>query len=97
MLTLHVGNKAYPVADFAAASARYEQARGTRGASRMPQGRITDERGVDVARVSYNGRVWAPGPWQSGDEPLYDKNGFYGDPQDLPRVNGVPQYPTVGR
>jgi hypothetical protein len=25
-------------------------------------GDVYDERGVNVARVSYNGRVWEPGP-----------------------------------
>ena len=26
-----------------------------------------------VATVSYNGRVWAPGEWQPGQEPLTDE------------------------
>jgi hypothetical protein len=35
-------------------------------------GGIVTRAGVPIARVSYNGRVWAPGNWQPGDQPLYD-------------------------
>lgn len=35
-------------------------------------GRVKDGRGCLVARVSYNGCVWGPAPWQSGAVPLYD-------------------------
>lgn len=31
---------------------------------------VTDEDGNDIARVSYNGRVWPPGPWTPSMQPL---------------------------
>lgn len=50
------------VADFAAASAAYQQARDLsgEGASTFPAG-IIDRDGVMFATVSYNGRVWSTG------------------------------------
>lgn len=40
------------------------------GASTFAEGTVVDDVGVKIARISYNGRVWAPGPWTSGAEPL---------------------------
>lgn len=61
------------VADFAEASkkcrdyiAKYEL-----GAGNWIGGKITDEAGKVVARVSYNGRVWPAEEWKPGMEPLY--------------------------
>ncbi len=41
------------------------------GSSRLADVFITDN-GEKIARISYNGRVWAPEPWVSGMVPLYD-------------------------
>lgn len=62
-----------PVASFAEASAIYSDARDRsgKGYSTWPDGTVL-EGGKVIARVSYNGRVWAPGPWKSDAVPLYD-------------------------
>jgi hypothetical protein len=61
-LTIH-GRLTCDVADLIAASAAYAQARelSGKGASQFPEGKIT-EGGQLIARVSYNGRVWAVDP-----------------------------------
>lgn len=41
------------------------------GASMYPEAVILIA-GTPVGRISYNGRIWMPGPWQSGDTPLFD-------------------------
>ena len=41
----------------------------------MREGLVYDTTGATprvVARVSWNGRVWAAKPWAPGDAPLYD-------------------------
>lgn len=95
MMILAIGNRTtLNVRDFAHASAEYARERDAsgEGASTFPAGRIMQS-GRKIARLSYNGRVWGPKP-VDGERPLYDPAGFHGDPQDLPRVNGVPQLPT---
>ena len=59
-MILHIGKRQYTVDSLPAASARYQQARGSRPSSRMPLAFVTDDAGNVVARVSYNGRVWGP-------------------------------------
>ena len=42
--------------------------------STFPEGRVYDASGTTptlVARVSWNGKVWALKPWAPGDEPLF--------------------------
>lgn len=41
------------------------------GASTFPTATIVDDAGVEIGRLSYNGRVWGPGEWVPGAEPLY--------------------------
>ena len=69
------------VASMAEASTLYRRAcaahaqRTGKGASTMPEGLVYDVAGakpVVVARVSWNGRVWANKPWAAGDVPLYE-------------------------
>ena len=60
-MLLIIGAKKYAVASLADASARFQQARGTRPSSRMPRGIVRDDDGHEVALVSYNGRVWSVG------------------------------------
>jgi len=71
-MRLVIGTKSFPVASLADASARYQRFRGSKISSRIGKGVVFDEHGVEVARVSYNGRVWAPGPWTSGREPIME-------------------------
>ena len=73
-LFIELGWKRYEVASLADASQKFCRARDAygRGGSETPEGRIVDERGTLVARISYNGRVWPPQAWTSGMVPLYD-------------------------
>ncbi len=59
-------------AGYRAACERHETA--GRRASTMPEGRVYEVAGDAhrlVARVSWNGKVWPPGPWAPGQTPLY--------------------------
>lgn len=73
--------KRYPVESLEDASNKWSQARDVSvrqggGGSAIGGGvRIVDQSGKEVARVSYNGRVWPPGEWKSGLKPLYDPSG----------------------
>ena len=60
--------------DFAELSRAYcaERDASGLGGSKFREGRIMDARGNLVARISYNGRVWSPEPWQPASAPLYD-------------------------
>lgn len=40
------------------------------GASRFLPGEVFDESGQHIARISYNGRLWAPEPLRSGGTPI---------------------------
>lgn len=65
------------VHSFAEASAIYCEMRDAsgEGGSTWRDGRLY--RGEEyVARISYNGRVWAPGEWAPGAEPLYCNRGY---------------------
>jgi hypothetical protein len=61
------------VRDFAEASrvCREYIAAHNLGGGNWSGGRITDRKGVEVGRVSYNGKVWGPGEWTPGTTPLY--------------------------
>ena len=68
--------RGYPddiVGDLADASRRYCERRDASGlgASGFPDGSILVD-GEPIARISYNGRIWPPGPWDQEREPLYD-------------------------
>lgn len=93
--TVKIGRRSFAFTSFEQVSAAYSATIGAMdyGASRTPSCKIFDASGKQVAYVSYNGRVWAGEErgWKSGNTPLYAPNGFYGDPQDLPRVGNVPQ------
>lgn len=62
------------VRDHETASRRYEERRDDsgEGASTFEDGQIVDEAGRVTARISYNGRVWAPGPYDPDARPLWD-------------------------
>jgi len=61
MMFIEIGCKRYEVASFARASAMFCAARDASGlgASAVPGADIVDEHGTFVARISYNGRIWA--------------------------------------
>lgn len=42
------------------------------GAGSFSGGALLNAEGVEQARVSYNGKVWPPGRWERGREPLWD-------------------------
>lgn len=74
-LTIRVGRKAYPIADYAEASRLFCAARDKAGTGgRDTPTPLIFEGDRQVAYVSYNGRVWAGDPrdWQPGRKPLYD-------------------------
>lgn len=60
-------------ADWADASSTFSARRDRSGlgASDFPEGTI-QLAGVAIARVSYNGRIWALGEWARDSEPIYD-------------------------
>ena len=71
---LQIGKRRYQVATFDQASVMFCAARDKSGygASRMPQVTIVTETGREIARVSYNGRVWPAGDWTPAAKPIYD-------------------------
>jgi len=64
----------FPVADFAAASALFRKTRDASGwvANQTPDASIINASGKEIARISYNGRVWPAAKWFDGMKPLYD-------------------------
>lgn len=75
MMTLTIGSrKPIPVADYADASAKYDAARTASGMgmSRFPDGKIMIDPNTQIARVSYNARVWPMGDWHPDMKPLFD-------------------------
>lgn len=42
------------------------------GGGNWTGGAIRDDSGAEIGRVSYNGRVWPPGPSKVEHEPLFD-------------------------
>lgn len=73
-LFVRVGRRNYPVSSFEDASAKFCEVRDRSGAgaSTMPQCTIVDSNGTEIARISYNGRVWPPCEWTDDLVPLYD-------------------------
>ncbi len=69
------GRLSREVATLQEASVRYESERDAsgEGASTFPDGDVLDPDGRTIARVSYNGRVWPPGPYDPAATPLWDK------------------------
>lgn len=65
------GRGIYRVHTLRHASAAYGQLRDDsgEGASTFPEGRVFRGR-EEVAKISYNGRVWLPGPWSPGISPI---------------------------
>lgn len=74
-LTLKIGMREMLIAlDLHHAADLYSEHRDAsgEGASTFPPGRVFDESGRPIARISYNGRVWPPARWQPGMAPLID-------------------------
>lgn len=68
------GRLSREVATLQEASVRYEAVRDEsgEGASTFPDGDVLDADGRSIARISYNGRVWPPGPYDPAATPLWD-------------------------
>lgn len=73
-LILTIGKREIEVVDFKQASYVYSLARDKsgQGASKFPNGKLTDNKGNVIAHISYNGKVWQGEQWKSGTEPLYN-------------------------
>lgn len=69
-----------PVDSFEEASRRFQELRdeADEGASTWPDGLINDY-GMNVARISYNGKVWPMGKWTSQMKPLFNPYGESAD------------------
>jgi hypothetical protein len=78
---LQIGKRRYQVASFENASQMFCKARDASGygASKIKSPLIVDENGVPIARVSYNGRVWAGAEYVPDAVPLYPIDGGYID------------------
>jgi hypothetical protein len=78
-LRAKVGRKSFQVESWQQVSEAYramldtlEEDGTTHGASDAPPCIILDNKGNVVARVSYNGKVWAGADWKDGDQPLFN-------------------------
>jgi hypothetical protein len=71
LFTLVIGQYISKVESFESASKAYVAAIGRRTMHSMPTGRIHFD-GVEIAHVSYNGKVWPGTEWRSGLRPLFD-------------------------
>jgi hypothetical protein len=72
------GDQSHPVDSIEDASRKWEAFRDKSGAGVSEVGNgvvVVDQTGKEVALVSYNGRVWEPGPYKSGRTPLYVPDG----------------------
>lgn len=63
--------RAATIEELSAAYCRERDARGL-GASQFSEAEVTDAAGGAMARISYNGRVWAAKPWAAGDQCIFD-------------------------
>ena len=70
---VQIGKRRFPFTTYQQASEAYRAMidKTGVGASRAPRADIVDRDGNIVARISYNGRIWALG-WQPGTKPIYD-------------------------
>lgn len=68
-----VENRTVTVVDIPAASkaCRDYIEKNDLGGGNWAGGLITDETGAEVGRVSYNGRVWPPGPLRTDSQPIW--------------------------
>lgn len=64
--TMTLKGKTYTVETLAAASKLYCELRDESGlgSSQWPDAEVLDADGKPAARISYNGRVWSPEPWE---------------------------------
>lgn len=71
---LQVGNTRYEVESLEHASVMFCAARDKSGfgASGTPVVTVVSDGGQEIARISYNGRVWPAGDWRTDATPLYD-------------------------
>lgn len=68
---LKIWRKIHKVSDLAQASKIFRDSVGERGASTMPDGLLFNDKGEQVAHISYNGKVWAGAEYEPNAVPLY--------------------------
>lgn len=88
------GGKRFEVASLQEASDKWNQFRDVTGAgaSKIGEGaKIVDQDGKEVARISYNGKVWGPGKWKPGDKPLVGENFKPSAPKEAEKAAEVAQ------
>lgn len=73
MYKVKIQRKVYAVESLLEASRLYETLRDKSGlgGSRFREGAVFDGE-TEIARISYNGRVWPAGEWFPGQTPLLD-------------------------
>lgn len=73
-MILHLHGKRLMVRDIRDASVVLQNYRDSTGlgSSALGEGYVHDNDGNCIARVSYNGRVWPPGPYRPHQEPLLE-------------------------
>jgi hypothetical protein len=73
MIVQQEGYRDVEAADWAEASRIYSERRDNSGlgASMFPEGTVALD-GVAIGRISYNGRIWPPGPWRPDMRPIHD-------------------------
>lgn len=74
---MKIGRKTHTVLSLAAASKLYCELRDKsgKGASQWPDAEVIGYDDKPAARISYNGRVWEPGPWFPNMKPLMEAQG----------------------
>jgi hypothetical protein len=68
---LKIGRDAHQVTSLAEASRIFSDSVGDRGSSVMPNGKLYDAKGKQVAYISYNGKVWPGKSYETEAKPLY--------------------------
>jgi len=68
---LKIGRRTHRVSDMEEASRLFEEARGDKGSSVMPNGLLFNDSGEQVAYISYNGRIWPGKDYVAGADCLY--------------------------
>lgn len=73
-LKMKIKRRTYHPATLAEASSIYCTLRDEsgEGASTFRETEVVDQDGKFVARISYNGRVWANREWTSGEQPILE-------------------------
>jgi hypothetical protein len=74
IIFVQVGNRRFQVKSLKEASELFCKARAAfgKGASETPIVLVVNSHGDTIGSISFNGRIWPPGEWHPGQEPIYD-------------------------